>query len=120
MKPLIELLLFEVANIDGLSLKRRAFLVGRLRDVCSSVVANVRVESGNDHEALIEKLFDAVAVGMNGSNAVEVEGLIGISKAGSRVQDVIIGHWFENIEKSARKNGTTLKEEVSSLGYLND
>ena len=106
------MLLVEVAKTDGLFLQRCSILVCSLRDVCSGVVANVRVESGDEHETLIEKFINAIAVGLNASNAVEVEGFTGIGEEGSRVQDVLNDHRLEHIELEVARHATNADGRV--------
>ena len=60
--PLLELLLVEVAQLDGLLLERGAVLVRRLGDLGGGVVADVRVQRSHQHQRLVQQSVDAIAV----------------------------------------------------------
>ena len=77
--PLLELLLCEVAEIEGLLLQSRPVLVGRLGNLGRLVVPDVRVERRHQHQRLVHQLADLLLVGLNTHHAVVSEGGAGVA-----------------------------------------
>src|SRR5882672_10452867 len=71
--PLVELLRCHIAERERRLLQGRAFLVRLLRDLRRLVVADVRVERGDEHERVPQQLLDALAPGLDAGRAVLVE-----------------------------------------------
>merc|ERR1712241_663513 len=86
--PLLELFLREVAEIESLLLQSRPVLVGSLGNLGGLVVANVRVESCDQHERLVHQLVDLLLVGLNPHHAVVSEGGAGVSDQSDGSQNV--------------------------------
>src|SRR5258708_40037665 len=59
--PLLELLGRDVAQRERRLLEGGSFLVRLLRDLRGLVVADVRVERGDEHEGILQELGDALA-----------------------------------------------------------
>ena len=72
--------------------------MGVFGDGCSFIITNVGVESSDKHKTFIEDLFDVILVGLEVSNAVEVERFTGISHKADRLKYVFDDQWLENVE----------------------
>lgn len=68
--PIVELLFGQIAQIDGLLLKRGAVLVRRLGNLGSLVVADVRIECRHQHQRLVHDLGNAICVSLDAVHAV--------------------------------------------------
>src|SRR5207248_1111185 len=71
--PLIELLGSDESELECSFLQRGSFLVRRLGDLRRLVVADVRIERGDQHQRLAHQLPDPLAVGLDSHGAVVVE-----------------------------------------------
>ena len=92
------MLLVEVAEGDGLFLECGAVLVSSLCDLGSSIVTDMGVQGRHEHERLVQKLVNSIAVGSDTSNTVKVEGLAGVAQKSSGVEHVTDDEGLEDVE----------------------
>lgn len=116
--PFSELFLIEIAEIDSLLHEGGAVLVGGLGDMSSSIVANVRVQGSDEHQALVEEFINSTSVSFDASNAVKVEGFTGITKESCRVENIANDEWLEDIkfEMSAHSSNADSSVVTDDLG----
>ena len=117
--PLVELFFGDVAQFHGGLLEGCALFVSSLGDVGSSVVADMEVESSDQHQGFVEDLVDVCTVGLDSGNAVSVEAVAGISEKSNRMEHVPNDQRLENIEfkvsvASTNSNGDVVTHDLSA------
>lgn len=83
--PLVELLLVQVAQLQGGLLQRRALLVGRLGNLGRLVVPNVRVQRRHQHQRLVHDLVNVGPVRLDADDAVLAEGACAVGWFDGRI-----------------------------------
>src|SRR3989440_3114884 len=98
MHPLIELLGGDETELQRRFFQGDAFLVRRLRDLRRFVVADVRVESSDQHQRLPHQLRDALAVRLDADRAVVVEAPAPVGEQPHRLQEVVDDERLEDVQ----------------------
>ena len=70
LDPFIELFGGQVSTGDSRLLQSRPALMSRLGNLAGLVVANVGIQSGNKHQASMQKLMATSFVGLDANNAI--------------------------------------------------
>ena len=83
---------------DGGFLECAVILEGFLGDLCRVVVADVRVERGDQHQRVVEVFLDIGFVGFDANGAVVVERAAGVGDEADGLQKVVDHHRLEHVE----------------------
>ena len=70
LDPFIELFGCQVSTCYSRLLQRRPALMSGLSNLTCLVISNVRIQSGDQHQASMQKLMASVFVGLDTDNAV--------------------------------------------------
>ena len=87
-----------MAERDGGLLQRGALLVRLLRDLGRLVVADVRVEAGDEHERVLQVALDHRAVRLDALGALVVEAHAGIADQAGALQHIGGDQRLEHVE----------------------
>eukprot|EP01136_Pigoraptor_vietnamica_P003255 Opistho-1_new@32269 len=94
----IKLLLREQLEAERGFLERQAFLVRELGGLGGSIVANLGVECGDEHERLVHNGVEALAVGLDADNAVLRERARRIAEEANGTEDVVDDDGLEDVK----------------------
>lgn len=104
--PLVELLGGYEAQRDGCFFEAGSIFVGFLGDLRGFVVADVWVQSGDEHEGVFYIAFDDRQVRLDADGAVVVEGMASLSKEADGVQEIVDDDGLEDIQLEVALRGS--------------
>ncbi len=87
-----------MAQLDGRLLQRAALLVRRLGNLRRLVVADMRVQRGDQHQRLSHQLLNPSLIRLNALDAVDGEGGGGVGKEANRAQHIRRNHRLEDVQ----------------------
>jgi len=88
--------------------------MGILSDGSSIIITNMRVKSCDEHERVVHDFINVVAVGLDTSNAVKVEGFTGISQKQNGVEYITDNKWLEDIKLEVAHGATDSNSHMVS------
>ena len=69
-----------------------------LGDLRGFVIADVRIERGDQHEGILHVVIDSLQVRLDAEGAVMSEGAARVGEQSDAMQEVVDDDWFENVE----------------------
>src|SRR5687767_14795791 len=87
--PCVELVACHETELDRDFSQRLTLLVRSLRDLGGIVVADVRIQSGDEHQRIVEILLDAHAVRLDANDAVLAQAVGSVGQEANALQEVV-------------------------------
>lgn len=96
--PFVELRFVQVAQLQRRGAQGGAFGVGLLGDFGGLVVADVRVQRGDQHQAALQQVGHALGVRLQAGDAMLVEVAAAVGEQADGLQQVVDDHRLEHVE----------------------
>ena len=96
--PLVEVFFADIAKAKGFFLEGSTVAVCSVCDLSSLVVADVGIQSRDEHQGVIEELLDTWVVGLDTRYAVDIEGYCSITEELCALQEVSCHDRLEDIQ----------------------